>query len=72
MLYVVEEIAGNCGIRNTLAYELSTTGSKIRVCGKDLGNQYVQHGALDTLYEHYGLSGEEIAKSIMEVIRSEN
>lgn len=71
-IYVVEETSANCGIKDQLAWELLQADSQFRVYGKDLGNQYVQHGDVDKLYEHYGLSGEAIAKSIMEVIRSEN
>ena len=72
MIYVVEETSANCGVKDELAWELLKANPAFRIFGKDLGDQYVQHGALDKLYDHYGLSGEAIAKSIMEVIRSEN
>jgi len=71
-VYVAEEVAGNCSIRESIACELQKRGLKIRVDGIDLGNQYIQHGAVDKLYDHYGLSGEKIAKAIMEVDRFED
>lgn len=72
IVYVVEEIAGNCGIREQLAWGLHALDSNIKVYGKDLGKQYIQHGALDRLYDFYGFSAEKIAESVMEVIRSED
>ena len=72
LVYVAEEVAGNCGIFPQLACGLSVRDNQIRVCGKDLGNQYIRHGALDRLYDYYGLSGDKIAESIMEVTQSEN
>lgn len=71
-VFVAEEIAGNCGIRPELAMCLSKNKPSVNVFGADLGNQYIQHGALDKLYDHYGLSGKKIAESIMEVTQSEN
>lgn len=71
-IFVAEEIAGNCGIREQLSWNLTNADPKIKVYGTDLGMQYIQHGALEKLYDHYGLSGEKIAKSIMEVTQSEN
>ncbi len=61
-LIVVEEISGNCGIRDGLAGKLGYC-----VDGIDLGNQYVQHGAIEKLYSHYGLDAEGIAAYIQEV-----
>ena len=71
-VFAFEEVAGNCGIRDQLSYELTKYDPQIRVYGRDLGNQYIQHGALDRLYDYYGLSGEKMAQSIMEVYGSEN
>ena len=70
--FVVEEIAGNCGICDTLAYQLRAHLPDCVVHGRDLGVQYIQHGAVDKLYDHYGLSAEAIANTIMEVNRDEN
>lgn len=71
-VFVAEEIAGNCGIREHIACMLREYGSAVAVGGIDLGNRYIQHGAVDKLYDYYGLSPEKLAKSIMEVHRSEN
>ena len=61
-LVVVEEISGNCSIRDALTGKLGC-----RVDGIDLGVQYVQHGAIEKLYGYYGLDGEGIAAYIQEV-----
>ena len=70
-VYVVEEIAGNCGIRDGLATLLRKKDAACCVDGWDLGNRYIPHGALDKLYDYYGLSGEKIASSILEGYRNE-
>lgn len=71
-IYIVEEISGNCGICAEIAMHLTKDNPNVNVLGVDLGNQYIQHGALDKLYDHYRLSGKKIAESIMEVTRGEN
>ena len=71
-LFIVEEIAGNSGIHESLAFELKTVCPYLKVFGRDLGNQYVRHGSVDKLYEHYGLSGQKLADFVMEVYRDEN
>ena len=43
---------------------LKEKGLDCDVSGIDLGNRYIQHGAVDKLYEYYGLSAEKIAQSI--------
>ena len=72
MLFVVEEVSGKCGIAQELAYELQKLRPDCKVVGTDLGKQYVCHGNLDTLYEHYGLSPEAIKTWILEEQGSEN
>lgn len=71
-VFVVEEVAGNCGIKEQLSYHLSHVDSGYRVDGIDLGNQYIQHGSVDKLYDHYGLSPQKLAQRIKEVHCSEN
>ena len=65
---VLEEVGGNCGIGAELAYKLK--GHKVNCV--DLGNRYVTHGAVNILYEHYGLSPEAIKNYVLEVQRDEN
>ncbi len=64
---VFEETAGNCGIREALAWKLQHQKPGIRVDGIDLGTQYVTHGDMNSLYKHYGLDSESIAKFVQEV-----
>lgn len=71
-LFVVEEVAGNCGITEQLTYQLLQLDSGCHVNGVDLGNCYIQHGSVERLYDHYGLSPQKLAQKIKEVQRSEN
>ena len=71
-VFVMEEIAGNCGIRDALAVQLQKLRPDCLVSGIDLGDQYIQHGAISRLYDHYGLSGEKAAQSIVEVFSVED
>lgn len=71
-VFVAEEIAGNCGIREHISCLLKSPNNAYEVSGVDLGNRYIQHGAVDKLYEHYGLSAEKLAQAVMEVRQSEN
>ncbi len=67
-IVVLEEVAGHCGICSELACKLMDC----KVSGVDLGDQYVTHGAVNTLYDHYGLSPEAIQNYVLEVHRDEN
>lgn len=67
---IVEEAAGGCGIREDLAWELQHLNPAIRVDGIDLGRRFITHGDLNSLYKHYGLDGESIAKFVEEVRQS--
>ena len=71
-VFVAEEIAGNCGIREHISCLLKSANNAYEVSGVDLGNRYIQHGAVDKLYEHYGLSAEKLAQAVMEGRQSEN
>ena len=71
-LFAVEEVSGGCGICQELAYEMQKCRPDCTVLGKDLGKQYICHGNLDTLYDHYGLSAEAIKTWIMEEYTVEN
>ena len=71
-VFVVEEVAGNCGIYDYLSCTLRNADPNYVVYGLNLGNQYIQHGSVEKLYSYYGLSPENIAKKIMEVHRGES
>ena len=66
---VVEETGTNCGIGDSIASALQ---NKVHVWRLDLGEQYVQHGAVDVLWSHYGISPEHIVKKVQEVRKNEN
>ena len=71
-VFIVEEIAGNCGIWEHLSCLLKATDPTFSVAGVDLGNRYIQHGSVEKLYDECGLSPDRLAQSIMEVHYSEN
>lgn len=65
-IIVVEETCGGSGVREALAWDLQHMRQGITVGGIDLGHRFVTHGAVDTLYKHYGLSPEAIADFVQE------
>ena len=69
---VIEEAAAVCGIRELLAWKLQHLCPNIRVDGIDLGNRFVTHGDMKSLYRHYNLDPESIAKFVQEVRTNEN
>ncbi len=64
---VVEETANQASVCDHLANQLSGCC----VSGLDLGCEYVTHGDMTSLYQHYGLDGQSIAQTIMEVRKVE-
>lgn len=64
---VIEEVAGNCGIREELAWELHHLKRDLQIDGMDLGRRFVTHGDLNSLYQHYKLDAESIAAYVQEV-----
>ena len=69
---VIEEISGNCGIRDALAYEIGQLRSECKVSGIDLGCRYIQHGSVNTLRESLQLDPISIADYAQEVLKNEN
>ena len=67
---VIEEVAGNCGMGQSLAWQLQQYRT-MRVDCIDLGDKYVPHGSVDKLYEHCKLDAESIAQKILEVHSNE-
>ncbi len=65
---VVEEVGGNSGIREALAWALQHRLPDCRVDGIDLGCRFVTHGDTKKLYEYYGLDGRSIAEKTKEVL----
>lgn len=72
LVFVVEEVAGNCGIKEQLFYQLSHVDSGYHVDGVDFGNRYIQHGSVEKLYDYCGLSPQKLAQRIKEMYCSEN
>ena len=69
---VIEEAAGGCGIKEDLAWKLQHLKSDIKIDGIDLGCQYITHGDLMSLYQHYGLDAASIAAYVRRCISLES
>lgn len=65
---LVEEVGGNSGIREALAWELHKTGKNYRVDGIDLGRKFVPHGSIKQLYAHCAMDPDSIAAFTKEVL----
>jgi 1-deoxy-D-xylulose-5-phosphate synthase len=63
-LLIVEEANTHSGIAKELAFRMSEQNHSYKVHALDLGDGYVTHGSLDSLYRHYGLDGVSIAEFI--------
>jgi len=71
-VFFAEEMLHGSGIGEAFAWELRHIQPNRRVECIDLGNEFVTHGSVASLYRHYGLDGVGIAERIMEVIRDED
>ena len=69
---MVEESATGSGVHQELAWQIQHILPDCRVDGLDLGNRFVTHGELKTLYKFYGLDGQSIADFTREVLKGEN
>ena len=69
---IFEEASSNSGIKEHLSWKLREKIPGLRVYGKDLGDQYITHGALDRLYQHCGLDSKSISDFVQEVLKVEN
>ena len=67
---IAEEAIG--GIADKLALLLKQENKSLSVSVADLGKEYVTHGDMASLYRHFGLDGESLAKKLMEVRKVEN
>ena len=70
-IVIVEESCTGAGIKEALAWELCNHIPNCRVDGFDLGDQYITHGDLNSLYQHCGLDACSIADRTQEAFHSE-
>lgn len=70
-IVVMEEANTGSGIREALAWAIHKWDPACRVTGIDLGERFVTHGDLNTLYRSCGLDAESAANFIEEAIRNE-
>ena len=71
-IFVVEEICSGSGISGDIALTLRGIGSDCVVHPVDLGNSFVPHGSMRSLYELTGIDRISICKSVEEVLGHEN
>ncbi len=65
-VFVIEEACEGSGIKEALFWQLQGRISCLQFTGMDLGKQFITHGNMNTLYQHYGLDPVSIAKSVKE------
>ena len=65
---VAEEAASGSGIKEAVAFAVQSRIPECCVHGLDLGSDFVPHGAMNQLYECYGLDGQSIANFVKEVL----
>jgi 1-deoxy-D-xylulose-5-phosphate synthase len=69
---VAEEALRGSGIGQHLAYEIAKQRPDCRVDVLDLGEEFITHGSLDSLYRHCSLDGDSICNYVQEVLKVEN
>lgn len=69
---ILEDVCSQSGIGDVLARRLYERIPGCRVNTLNLGQQYVTHGSIQSLYEHYGLDGQSVARYVMEVRNRES
>ena len=70
-IVIVEEACTGSGIREALAWEIQAADHTRRVCGIDLGPDFVPHGSQEKLYALRGLDSGAIAEFVRGVIPNE-
>ena len=68
---VLEETCTGSGIKEKLMWTLAHHGKLPKVCGIDLGTDFVPHGDQASLYRQVGLDAKSIAKFVCEVCGNE-
>ena len=71
-MVVLEEVCSQSGVCDSIAYELQQYRVDCRVYGRNLGDNYVTHGDMKSLYQHYKLDAMGISDYTQEVVRGEN
>ena len=69
---ILEEVSAQSGICDSIAYALRQYRKGHSVYGMNLGNCYVTHGDMRSLYQHYKLDAGGICDYVREVVRGEN
>ena len=69
---VIEETDANCGIVESVAYNLRQNDPEIEIYGMNLGHRYVQHGNVKELHTHCGVDANHIVEFLKEVLKDEN
>ncbi len=68
-VWILEETMAGCGVGESIAQSM---GKENPVYIRNLGESFVPHGDLPSLYRHCGLDGESIARAVKEERNREN
>lgn len=69
---ILEECLENGGIHHVLADVITHHMNSVRVDSIHLGRDFVTHGSIKELHQHYGIDGASVAAFIREVHHNEN
>lgn len=67
---VVEDHQKIGGLGEAISHLISTSGVKVKFAHLAVNNSFGQSGTPELLYQHYGLSPEDITKSIINLLKS--
>jgi 1-deoxy-D-xylulose-5-phosphate synthase len=67
MLLVAEDTAEAGSVGQALVTDLARQGVRGTFLTKNLGDRFIPHGAVETLYRAYGLDGESLCNLVLEV-----
>ena len=69
---ILEEAASGSGLYEVMAAAIHQINSHCEIFHRDLGDQFVPHGNVNILYQHYGLDAQSIADFAKEALQHEN
>ena len=69
-ILIAEEAVG--GIAENLAWHMKRIAPKAKIFVADLGNSFITHGNIASLYRHCGLDAVSLADKMMEVLKIED
>jgi len=71
-VFVMEEVCGECGIAASLALQICAKLPHCQVRSCNLGNRFIPHGNLRSLYQFCGLDADSVCSYVLEEVNHED